>query len=340
MIHYLSGNILESSAYALVNTVNLLGVMVKGIALQFKKSFPNNYKAYKQACQNKNIDIGKLFVTKENTVLGEKMIINFPTKTDWRKSSEYSYIDAGLDDLVKVISINQIKSVALPPLGSGNGGLYWGRVKMMIENKLSDLDIDIFVYEPSNALQEQMKSERVKLTDARALLLFVLFDLVRHGEFVSEFSSEKVCYFLQKFGAQDIFKLHFEPKYYGPYSGKVRYVLNSLNGSYIMGYSDMNKKPFDSLSLISDSYPDVKRIVENNPVLLNIASKTESFLDGFYSDFALELLSTVDYIMSGQKEMSTDDIYAQVSKWSYRKSKLFSDKKYIEIARNHIIKMA
>lgn len=331
---------MESSAYALVNTVNLLGVMGKGIALQFKKSFPNNYKAYKQACQNKNIDIGKLFVTKENTVLGEKMIINFPTKTDWRKSSEYSYIDAGLDDLVKVISINQIKSVALPPLGSGNGGLYWGRVKMMIENKLSDMDIDIFVYEPSNALQEQMKSERIKLTDARALLLFVLFDLVRHGEFVSEFSSEKICYFLQKFGAQDIFKLHFEPKYYGPYSGKVRYVLNALNGSYIMGYSDMNKKPFDSLSLISDSYPDVKRIVENNPVLLTIASKTESFLDGFYSDFALELLSTVDYIMSGQKGMSTDDIYAQVSKWNYRKSKLFSDKKYIEIARNHIIKMA
>ena len=99
----------------------------------------------------------------------------------------------------------------------------------------SDVNIDVFVYEPTRAITEQMRAERIKLTDARALLLFVLFDLVRHGEFVSEFSSEKICYFLQKFGAENIFKLKFAPKYYGPYSGKVRYVLNALNGSYVMG---------------------------------------------------------------------------------------------------------
>lgn len=337
MIHYIKGDIFESSAMAIVNTVNLVGIMGKGIALQFKKQFPANFKLYQKACKNNEIGIGKLLVTRENSVFGEKIIINFPTKTDWRKSSEYEYIDAGLKDLIRVIDEYKITSIAIPPLGAGNGGLNWEKVKTMIENSLSSLQIDISVYEPNAKIAEKMKDERVKLTGARALLLYVLFDLVRHGEFVSEFSSEKVCYFLQKFGANDLFKLHYEPKYYGPYSGKVRYVLNIMNGSYIMGYSDMNKKPFDPLLLIADSYQDVVGIVENDEQLKAIAEKTTAFLDGFYSDFALELLSSVDYIMSQYGNIDCDEIYGYLSKWNDRKSVLFSNPKYIAIAREHLL---
>lgn len=337
MIQYKKGNIFDSDAMALVNTVNLVGIMGKGIALQFKKNFPLNFKLYQKACKEKTIDIGKLFVTKENSIFGEKIIVNFPTKTDWRKSSEYEYIDAGLSNLVTVIGEYGITSIAIPPLGAGNGGLNWEKVKLMIEKALSSVPIDIVVYEPNANIVEQMKEERVKLTEARALLLYVLFDLVRHGEFVSEFSSEKVCYFLQKFGAGDLFNLHYEPKFYGPYSGKVRYVLNVLNGSYLTGYSDMNKKPFDPLMLVGDSYTDVVSIVESNERLNDIASKTTSFLNGFYSDFALELLSSVDYIMTQHGDISCDEIYSYLSKWSYRKSNLFSNKKYIEIARTHLL---
>ena len=338
MIHYLTGDLFESKAVALVNTVNLLGVMGKGVALQFKNKYPQNFKLYKAACQNGDIAIGKLFVTRENTVFGERIIINFPTKTDWRKPSEYSYIEEGLDDLVSVMNEYQIGSIALPPLGAGNGGLNWGTVKNMIDRKLSSLNADIYVYEPNSHIVEKMRSERIKLTPARALLLYVLFDLVRHGEYVSEFSSEKVCYFLQRFGAGDLFKLHYEPKYYGPYSGKVKYVLNAMNGSYIMGYSDMNKKPFESLTLVADVIDEIAQFIESDAILNDIATKTKNFLHGFYSDFGLELLSSVDYIMCQYgRDISVDNIYLHLSEWSSRKEKLFHDKKHIELANKHLL---
>ncbi|SEA54346.1 O-acetyl-ADP-ribose deacetylase (regulator of RNase III), contains Macro domain [Arachidicoccus rhizosphaerae] len=337
MIKYITGDLFESGAEALVNTVNLVGVMGKGIALQFKNAYPNNFKAYQNAVKNSEIAIGKVFVSRDSSsISGEKIIINFPTKTDWRKPSEYQYIEDGLDDLIKVIKNNDIKSVAIPPLGAGNGGLEWERVKRIIENKLGDLDIEIYLFEPTTHIKEQLKKERVKLTDARALLLFVLYDLVRNGEYVSEFSSEKVCYFLQKFGAEKYFKLEYEPKFYGPYSGKVRFLLNALNGSYLMGYSGMDKKPFEPLTLISDGYDTVKMYVESNKEIFKIAQKTMRFLDGFYSDFALELLSSLDYLSIKNNTFEPEDVAEKLEEWSDRKRSMFSDPEYIDISLNHL----
>lgn len=337
MIHYITGNILDSEAQALVNTVNTVGVMGKGIALQFKKAYLNNYKAYENACQNNEIKVGKMFVTLDsNTTSGEKVIINFPTKTDWRKPSEYKYIEDGLNNLAEIITKQEIKSIAVPPLGAGNGGLKWEKVKKIIEGKLHHLDADIYVYEPTAQIQEHLKKERVKLTDARALLLYVLYDLVKNGEYVSEFSSEKVCYFLQKFGAKKYFKLDFEPNFYGPYSGKVRFVLNAINGSYVMGYSDMNKKPFEPLTLVSDAYETVKMHVENNPQLFAIANKTIIFLGGFYSDFALELLSSIDYISAKEKTLDRQTISQRLEGWNDRKRSMFSNPKYLDISLRHL----
>lgn len=336
MIHYLKGNVLESSADALINTVNIVGVMGKGVALQFKKAYPDNFKAYVEACKSGEIAIGKLFVTEDVSVNGHRYIINFPTKTTWRKPSEYSYISAGLDDLVRVLSEKNIKSVAMPPLGAGNGGLHWEKVKGIIEDKMSLIDVDIDVYEPSGQIVEKMKHERTKLTDARALLLYVLFDLVSHGEYVSEFSSEKVCYFLQKFGASDLFNLKFYPRFYGPYSGKVRYVLYALNGSYIMGYSGMDKKPFDALTLVADGQDLVKEIVENDARLMGIAKKTMLFLDGFYSDYGLELLSSVDFILGLHLDADENKVYEYLKSWSSRKGELFANKEHIRIVLEHI----
>ncbi len=337
MIQYITGNILDSNAQALVNTVNTMGVMGKGIALQFKKAYPNNFKAYEKACKNGELQVGKMFVTLDsNTISGEKIIINFPTKTNWRKPSEYKYIQDGLDSLVEVINKKGIKSIAIPPLGAGNGGLKWEKVKKIVEQKLEHLSIDIYVYEPTIEIQEHLIKERTKLTDARALLLYTLYDLVKHGEYVSEFSSEKVCYFLQKFGATKYFNLQFEPKFYGPYSGKVRFVLNALNGSYIMGYSDMNKKPFDPLTLVPDAYQTVKKYVESNNDLLEIANKTIIFLNGFYSDFALELLSSIDYLSIKENTVDRQMISLKLEKWSDRKRTMFSNEKYVEISLKHL----
>lgn len=337
MIQYKTGNIFESKAFALINTVNTVGIMGKGIALQFKKAFPNNYKAYVTACKSNKIDIGNLFFSLDSNLhSGEKMIINFPTKTHWRKPSEYSYIEEGLDDLIKIIKSNNIKSIAIPPLGAGNGGLEWEKVKSIIEKKLTTLDIDIFVYEPNSKIKELVIKERIKLTKARALLLYVLYDLVKNGEYVSEFSSEKICYFLQKNGAQKFFKLKFTPNFYGPYSGKVRYLLNVLNGSYLFGYSDMNKKPFEPLTLVSDGYITVKEFVEKDDELLEIANKTTEFLNGFYSDFALELLSSVDVIVDNIKTYDRELVSEKLNGWNDRKRSLFSNKNFIDITLNHI----
>ena len=336
MIKYLTGNILDSEAQALVNTVNTVGVMGKGIALQFKKAYPNNFKVYNQACKNSEIEIGKLFVTTDSNInTGEKVIINFPTKQDWRKPSEYKFVEEGLKDLLRVIDNYSLKSIAIPPLGSGNGGLDWEKVKKLINYYLADIDIEILVYEPTRDIKEKLKKERVKLTNARALLLYVLYDLVRNGEYVSEFSSEKIAYFLQRFGARKYFRLKYHPNFYGPYSGKVRFILNMLNGSYIMGYSDMNKKPFEPLMLVADGYDDVKNYVESDPQLKRIANQTSNFLSGFYSDFALELLSSIDFI--ARQEKTFDKSVISQGLWTDRKRSLFSsDTKYIDISLQHL----
>ena len=183
-----------------------------------------------------------------------------------------------------------------------------------------------------------LKKERIKLTDARALLLFVLYDLIKQGEFVSEFSSEKICYFLQRFGAKKYFKLEFESNFYGPYSGKVRFVLNALNGSYIIGYNDMNKKPFDPLILIYDGYETVKKYVDENQELSEIYNKTRNFLDGFYSDYTLELLSTIDFISIQNNTLDKKILINKLNDWSDRKKSLFSDPKHLDISINHLLK--
>lgn len=337
MINYVTGNILDSKAQAIVNTVNTVGVMGKGIALQFKKAYPNNYKSYSMACKNKEVVVGKMFITTDSNISsGEKIIINFPTKQNWRNPSEYVYIEEGLNDLIEVIEQYQIKSIAIPPLGAGNGGLKWEKVKKIIEDKLSILDIEVFVYEPTTQIVETLKKERVKLTDARALLLFILYDLVKNGDYVSEFSSEKVSYFLQRFGGEKYFKLKFSPNFYGPYSGKVRFILNALNGSYIMGYSDMDKKPFEPLTLVADGFNEVKNYIENKPELAKIANDTTSFLNGFYSDFALELLSSIDFIASKEKTLDRQVISNKLNGWSDRKQSMFSNPRYIDISIRHL----
>ena len=152
MISYKQGNLFDAEVEALVNTVNTVGVMGKGIALQFKKKIPNNYKIYRAACKNKELTTGQVFVVEEGNLLNKKYIINFPTKTHWRSPSKYEYITSGLKALKEAIQEHQIKSIAIPPLGCGNGGLEWEKVKIMIEESLSDSDCDIQVYSPNEAI--------------------------------------------------------------------------------------------------------------------------------------------------------------------------------------------
>ena len=341
MIRFTKGNLLESDAEALVNTVNTVGVMGKGIALQFKNQFPDNYKIYAKACKENKLQIGELLITKEHSLLnGDKIIINFPTKTDWRKPSELVYIEKGIIQLVEEIKKWNIKSIAIPPLGAGNGGLEWDKVRRMMEYYLKNVDADITIYQPNNAIEEILRKERVKLTPARAMLLSVLFDLTQNGEFVSEFAAEKIAYFLQRFGAKDVFKLEFKPNFYGPYSGKVKHVLYYLNGSYITGYSSKDKKPFEEIGLRTDTQSEIIDFLNqpDNIKYKDVVDKTKDFLKGFYSSFGLELLSTIDFIMESKKAKTDEEIMKYLENWSERKKTLFNNSKFIQIAIKNIEK--
>jgi len=333
MIQYRTGNLLESEAQVLVNTVNTVGVMGKGIALQFKNQFPHNFKVYAKACKEKSLQIGQLLIVEDQSLLyGKKVIVNFPTKTDWKKPSEYQYIELGLVELAKFIQDNHIQSIAIPPLGAGNGGLDWSKVRQLLEKHLAHLDCPIWVYEPTQEIKEVLRKERVALTPARAMLLAVLYDLVRNGEFVSEFASEKICYFLQRFGATDTFRLDFQPRFYGPYSGKVKHVLYYLNGSYLSGYSSKDKKPFEELSLMMDAEPDVLRYLDQSQLQRerDIVRQAKTFLAGFYSNFGLELLSTLDVIVQQEKTADLETIKKSLANWSSRKSKMFANDAFLE----------
>lgn len=339
MVSFIVGNILDSNAEALVNTVNTVGVMGKGIALQFKNQFPKNYKIYREACKNGELQVGTLLVTEEDTLLnGKKTIINFPTKTTWKKPSEYEYVEAGLKELVKVIQEKKLKSIAIPPLGAGNGGLDWNRVKEMMLDYLSPLNCHIEIYEPNYTVQEVLKKERVKLTPARAMLLSVLYDMVKNGEFISEFAAEKTAYFLQRKGAGEEFRLDYKQNFYGPYSGNVKHVLYYLNGSYIMGYSSKDKKPFEELQLIKDGEEEVDKFLSlpENSHYKEISENTKKLLNRFYSTFSLELLSTVDFIQHQTGANTVDEIQNALKKWSTRKATMFAEPKFINIALTNL----
>ena len=334
MIRFVEGNIFDAHTDAIVNTVNLVGVMGKGLALQFKERFKHNYSEYKIACKNGTIAIGHSLVVEEYMQNRRFLIINFPTKNHWRNPSKYEYVEKGLDNLIDIILEYDIKSIAIPPLGAGNGGLDWKRVRQIIIERMSQIECEILVYEPGHVSQSVAKS--VSLTPARALMLYILNRVRQEGYDVTTFAAVKGVYFLQKFGATDIFRLKFVPYFYGPYSDAVRHVLHGLDGAYVRGFSDMSKKPFEPFGLIEERISEVVSTVENDRLLSDIANRTCSFLDGNWDDFSLELLSSVDYIMSQSPEDTVGEIYAKLCAWNDRKKQLFSDRQLIESAYKYL----
>lgn len=336
---FTKGNLLETDAQAIVNTVNTVGIMGKGIALQFKERFPMNFKIYADLCKKGQVQIGKMLVVKENSLHGEKIIINFPTKTEWYKKSQYYYVEEGLKDLVKVIDEYEIKSIAIPPLGCGNGGLQWEKVRLLLEKYLNDLDVDVTVYEPNDAVKEILQNEAVRkeygLTDARAMLLYALFQYERLGEVATVFAANKLAYFLQKSG--EPLRLQFVPYVYGPYAQAVEKVLYALNGKYLKGMEQMSVKPFEPLKLNYDRFPEVSSYVERN---LNQEQKGRlknlfKVIEGFESSLSLEILASTHYLKSSDPGMTEDQLFSKIQDWNQRKRNIIK-KEYINIALNHL----
>ena len=339
MISYTKGDLLSSNSQALVNTVNTVGVMGKGIALHFKEMFPYNFSVYADTCKKGELVPGKMLVVKDsNLALGERIVINFPTKVHWRQSSKYEYIEEGLKDLARVIVEYRINSIAIPPLGCGNGGLDWAIVKEMIEHSLSSLDgVEISVYEPASdvsaLLVKQSRNAQAHLTPARAMLLYAMFCYELHDERCSLFVANKLSYFYQMLGEKEFARMPFKAHYYGPYSVSVGHMLNSVNGKYIHGLEQMDTKPFEALMLDYDRKSEVSEYVHArlSQAQIEHIKQLLRLIDGYESAYSLEVLASVAYLRREHPGICVEETIKEIHKWSVRKKNLFKSE-HIEAA--------
>jgi O-acetyl-ADP-ribose deacetylase (regulator of RNase III) len=336
---YITGNLFSAPTQALVNTVNTVGVMGKGIALQFKERFPLNFKIYEKACKTGEMKIGKMLVVKENTLEGEKIIINFPTKTEWFKKSQYSYIEEGLKDLVSVIKEYNISSIAIPPLGCGNGGLQWTKVKVMMDAFLSSLShVEVLIYEPNDAVKEILQREQtrkdVNLTPAKAMILAALFKYERFGEMASVFAANKLAYFLQESGEN--LKLDFAQYAYGPYAQAMDKLLYALNGKYLKGLEQMTANPFEPIELNYEKRQEVMEYVKNELSAEQKERLSTLFkaIEGFESTLSLEILSSTHFTLKTNPQIDKDKLIEKVQ-WNERKKKLITPE-YVDLAYQHL----
>lgn len=335
MIIEQGGNLLQAEAQALVNTVNTVGVMGKGIALQFKRAFPENYKAYRKACEQGEVQLGKMFVWNAGSLLDTEpnFIVNFPTKKHWRSRSRITDIEEGLDDLVRVINELNIKSVAVPPLGCGQGGLEWSDVKPLIEKALGRLyDVEVLLFPPGEspaANQQPVRSDMPRMTPGRAALIGIMSRYLPHSLDVTAVDIQKLMYFMQSAG--EPLRLTYQKGTYGPYADNLRHVLNSMEGHYISGLGDGSHKALDVLpfKLLSGAEEAAQELLSQRSETRERVSRVAELVEGFESTYGLELLATVHWAATNSandEHHDLDAIVNTVQSWSARKSRLFTER--------------
>jgi O-acetyl-ADP-ribose deacetylase (regulator of RNase III) len=351
MMRYTQGNLLESNAEALVNTVNTVGVSGKGIALMFKESFPENFRAYEAMSKAGHLAPGGLFITERHDMLGPRFIINFATKQHWRNPSRLEWISQGLEALRREITARGIRSIAIPPLGAGNGGLAWADVRKLIDASLADLDAEIIIYEPTPAYQNVVKRHGVeRLTPARALLAEMIRRYAILGFECSILEAQKLAWFLRR-GAEvkrlenpigDDFVAHR----YGPYADSVRHLLDSMDGSYIACDTRIaDAKPFDPLRF-NDSRREHVAAYLTTPeagVFRPALEWATTVIDGFQSPYGMELLSTLDWLHQREAvPMELPAMMAAIPGWpgpqgaGERKARIFPERD-VGIAIQHLL---
>ena len=334
MIEYKTGDILSEDAEALVNTVNCVGVMGRGIALQFKRAFPENFKAYEAKCKRNEMQPGCMFVFETGKMFPPCYIINFPTKRHWRGKSRLEDIESGLVSLVKEIRSRNIRSIAIPALGCDLGGLNWPDVRARMQVALEELDdVKIILFEPGGGpvdSRANRSSDVPRMTSGRAALVGLMNCYLRGlmDPFVTLMEVHKLLYFMQVAG--EPLRLKFVKATYGPYAENLRHVLNAIEGHLVSGYADGGDAPDKELELVPGALEDAHAFLENTPETQARFERVSALIEGFESSFGLELLSTVHWIASEEKILDFDDIVNHTYAWSERK-KQFSQRQ-IKIA--------
>ncbi len=328
-MEYKTGDILTEDVEALVNTVNCVGIMGRGIALQFKNAFPENFHAYERACQQGIVQPGHMFVFETHKLTNPKFIINFPTKRHWRGKSRIEDIETGLVALREEISMRNIRSIAVPPLGSGLGGLEWSEVRLCIQKALGNLsNLKIIVFEPSSVptKREMVKSRDVPSMTAGRAALVILIERYLRGlldPFVTLLEVHKLMYFMQEAGEE--LRLQYKPAPYGPYAEKLRHVLRAIEGHLISGYEDGGDGPNKQLELVPGAVADANAFLEGKTETLTRFDRVASLVEGFETPFGLELLSTVHWIIANGQAKSLDDVISKTYAWNDRKRQFSSN---------------
>lgn len=326
MIETTKGDILRAEAEAVVNTVNCVGVMGRGIALQFKKEFPENFAAYKTACDKGELHPGKMFVVDLQRLHWPRYVINFPTKRHWKGKSRIEDIERGLAALIGEIRSRKIESIAIPPLGCGLGGLAWEVVRPMIERIFADLpDVRVLLYEPGGApaAETMVKTKKVpKMTAGRAALLSLMrrYLAAVMDPYISLLEIHKLMYFMQETG--EPLSLRYVKGTYGPYAENLRHVLSEIEGHFISGYGDAEDDPTRQIELKAEASQQAEVFLSEHQQTLEHFGRVAELIRGFETPYGMELLATVQWVGRWEDAKHADEAIASVHNWSDRK-KLF-----------------
>ncbi|TYL46650.1 macro domain-containing protein [Marinomonas sp. IMCC 4694] len=330
MITYQSGNILHDQADAIINTVNTVGVMGKGLALQFKKAFPENFNVYKKACDDKSLQTGQVLSVPLGDMSAPFYIINFPTKSHWKGKSKLEYIEQGLESLKSEVIRLGLNSVAIPALGSGLGGLPWNQVEALIEKSLSELpNVTWVIYPPQaapNADAMPNKTTRPKMTVGRAAVLGLIDRYVSTGfEYrLSLLEVQKLVYFLTLAG-EPLNKVVFQKHHYGPYADVLRHVLERMEGHFITGYADGLNKPETPIELKEKAAEEALTFLDKNIETKQRFDKVAELIEGFESQNGMGLLSTVHWVATQEfdhTDISNEELIYKIHSWNPRKAQM------------------
>lgn len=326
MYELTQGNVFECGADAVVNTVNCVGVMGRGIALQCKRLYPGNFKAYEAACRRGEVVPGRMFVHETGLLTPPRFIINFPTKRHWRNPSRIEDVEAGLQDLAKVLRMLPIRSLAVPPLGCGLGGLDWRRVEPMIRATLQEfpeIDSHVFAPEAVPVSHEVVPQAEPRMTAGRAALITLVADYLKVGldPFITLLETQKLMYFLQVAG--EPLRLEFSKGFYGPYARALGHVLQALNGHLIVGYSDGGDAPGKPLELLPGAEEKARQFLQDRPETESRLQRVLRLIFGFETPTGMELLATVHWLYAQDGRTRVEDIIDGVAAWNARKQRMF-----------------
>ena len=326
MIEEATGNLLQADAEALVNTVNCVGFMGKGIALQFKQAWPENFEQYAKACHSQEVQPGRMFIYRTGRMMNPKYIINFPTKRHWRGDSRIEDIESGLQALVEEIERLGIRSVAVPPLGCGNGGLEWSSVRPLIHTAFRVLpDVQVLLFNPVGAPAAKsmpVNTKRPNMTPARALFVKLMDQYASLDYRQTLLEVQKLAYFLQEAGQP--LRLNYEAGRYGPYAPNLNKVLERMEGHFTRGYGD-SQKPDADIELLPGAVEEANGFLEGRSESLTHLQRVSELIQGFETPYGMELLATVHWVAVRAEHPATnaDEAKAAVHAWNDRKRQMF-----------------